>query len=555
MKRSTYIRLATVLSLAVLFGMGQSAQAFYLRIPDIFKTLPTSAAEGQGQFGDEQGFRPFSDNQGSGSQDTSRREPNQQGFGGEHPDQQGFQGSQGPQDQRSFDQQGQKGFQGQEGQRGQQGQQGFDGQQGSEGRQGPSDEEMDARRQKDEQRQMQDMKRGMKQAEMGLRNFESMIKSAEKKGSSIPEEMKQKVAQMRTILDAVKAAKTMEEMQAAGMEEFFELMQELEEFRREVFEKEQRLKQMQKEIRGMEQGIKHFDSQIKRLERQKVTVPQDVKDTLAKIKTIVAALKSAKTWEEIEDAGIEDLQELFQSLDESRQELEFLSRWPQTLKDVNRELNNLTRELKRAKGMVDRLLKKGIDLTSVYAEFEASVKGLQTVRDTAIQKVKEGNLEGAIQILENDFFGAMQDVWENHRIIMTMGNLGQFASEFKRRIAEGQRMIQQLKRQKIDTTELAAILNQANIKGKEILELLKQRPIDEEAIMAGIQELENIGQEFEDVADRLSGREEDRPWEKGQDSFKEVEFPGALQQFMPKKSEEAPRESNPSPAPLPEPTQ
>jgi len=434
------------------------------------------------------------------------------------------------------------------------------GQQGP-GQQGQSEEEMEKRQKEQEQRQKQDMKRGAQQMQMGLRNFESMIKQFTKQGGVIPQEIQDKMAKLKSIVEAVKSAQTVEEIQELGFDEMHEKMQDMEEFRQDFMEKELRMRDIKRNLRNTEQSLKMFERQLTQLEKQKTAIPSEVKETLNKVKTILGAVKAAKSWEEMEAAGIEDLQDLMQTLDENRQSLEMLARWPQTLKQMDRELKRLTSELKRAKLIVDRLLKKEIDLSSVYAEFETAVNKLKSVKDGAVAKMQAGEGEEAFDLVQNDFFGQMEDVWQSHKIIMTMSNLGRFASDFKRGIADGQRMLKQLKRQKIDTTELEALLDQVKTKGEEILALLKTPPIDEEAIMAGLQEMENLRQEFENTVAELTGKEEAMPWELGPQIFKtNPELPSNVQKFFPKKVEqpkeelkptpgETVGESNPSPAP------
>lgn len=398
------------------------------------------------------------------------------------------------------------------------------------------EEEMTRRQHQDEQRGLEDMKRGIKGMEMGLRQFTMMIKQLEKQGVTVPVEIKDKLAKIEVIIAAVKSAKTSEEAQNAGMEDLQGLMEDLDTYRRDVAENEMRLRGVRQGMRGMENGLKMFERQIEALKKQKVEIPASVTETLAKIKAIITAVKTVKTWEEVEAAGIEDMPELMQSLDESRRDLEQLMRWPQTLKQLDRELANLTRELKRAKGIVDRLAKKDIDLATVYSEFENAVNKLKEVREKAVVLVKNGQSDEAFDLLEQEFFGQMQDVWEHHRIIMTMSNLGRFQSDFKRGIADAQRRINILKRQKIEVDELVDLLEQAKAKGAEITALMKAKPPEPDAIMEGLQDLENIRQMFDQKERELRGEEVLLPWEQGPAVFKSAPtLPDDWEKFVPKK--------------------
>ena len=226
-----------------------------------------------------------------------------------------------------------------------------------------------------------------------------------------------------------------------------------------------------------------------------------------------------------------------QNIDENRQQLEVLARWPQTLKQVNQQLTKLTRELKKSKAIVDRLAKKDIDLQAEYTAFADAVAKLQSVRDDAVAKIAAGNSEDAFTALEDDFFGQMEDVWQNQRVIMMMSNLGGFATSFKQNINQSNSIIKRLKLKKLDTTELASLVAEANAKGQEVIALLKVKPLDADTVTSALEDLENLRQEFSDKVSELTGEEAAMPWEQGPQQFKQVQMSPDVQKFMPQKQE------------------
>ena len=138
-----------------------------------------------------------------------------------------------------------------------------------------------------------------------------------------------------------------------------------------------------REMRRIETGVKAFDKQVQKLIKQKLAVSEEITSNLEAVKALIIDIKSGK----MENA--EDIFDLMQTLDQHRGELEMLARWPQTVKQMERELKNLTRELKRVKPIVDRLVKKGIDLTATYSNFESGVNQLKDVKGAAGVKVTE----------------------------------------------------------------------------------------------------------------------------------------------------------------------
>lgn len=392
---------------------------------------------------------------------------------------------------------------------------------------------------------LSNMKRGLKQMDNNLKKFEKMVTDLEKKGGQIPQDLKDKIARAKSISEALNNATTGEEMQSAGMDEYPSMLQDLEESRREIFEKAQRLQDVKRNIKGMGQGLKMFESQLKKLQKQKITLPADLTEKVTKARAVIDAIKNAKTWEEVESAGIEDLQDTFQDLDEGRQQLEMLARWPQTLKQIDKELSNLNKELKRDKTIVDKLAKKGIDLSSNYSLFAEVIAKLKAVRDDAVAKMSAGQSQEAFDAIENDFFGQMDDVWENSRIIQTMNNLGRFNQDFKRGITDMNRTVAKLKKNRIDTAELAELVSQIKAKGEGVLALLKEKPVDQEAISTELQDLEGLRMDFENKVQELAGEGEDMPWERGPQQFKSIQVAPALNQYTSRKPEVVEREDRP----------
>lgn len=515
-----FIKLS-VLSLAVflMFSAAKPAKAFYIEMPkilsDALASLQSYASQAQeGTFVAPQPMEPR--NEPVPSIQPVQPMPVEGGEGGNiPPGDGGFQKPPQPMPPQNFDGGMNQQFNDQQGGGGM-GQQ-FNGQQD------------DSRRQADEQRMLKDMKRSIQGPTQNIKQFESMVKQAERSGTVVPQDIKDKLEKLKSIVATIKAATTADEIQnSGGMDEMNDLMQSLDEARQEIFEKGRRLTEMKRQMKSAESGIKMFEKQVARLVKQKLAVPAELTDNLTKIKEAIALVKNAKTWDEVETAGLEDMQDLFMNLDQSRQQLEMLARWPQTLKQVNNELNRLTREVKRTKTVVTRLAKQGIDLTGVFANFESSVIKLKEVRDGAVATMAAGNAEDAFNALQDDFFGQMDDVMESQQIINTISNLGRFTSDFKRQITSAQNQIKAIARKKLPTAELQEILDQAKAKGNEVIAIIKSKEIDEDAIMGLLQELEDLQQQFDEKVMEITGTEVDMPWEKGPQQFKAINMPSAL---------------------------
>lgn len=417
-----------------------------------------------------------------------------------------------------------------------------------EGKQLMNQENQNVREQQNQEKMLKDMKRGVRQMETMIKQFDTLIIKTEKAGGVIEDAIKEKVEKARELLNKIKNATTVEEMGDDTMEQLNETMQELDEIRRETLEAAQRLTNIKRDIKNMERGVASFEKQLAKLQKQKVVVPQDVQDNLGKIKMIVNTIKNAKTWSEVENAGVEDLGDLFDSLNESREALEMLARWPQTLKQIDKELTNFQRQIKKVKTTIDKLTKQGIDVTENYAQFTADVESLKTVREEAVAKMQAGSATEAFDLLESDFFYKMDDVAENIKIIDVMSNLGKFNSNFKRQLTAAKNTINRLARGGGDVSTLREIYAEAESKGKEIATLMKQKPIDTDTILVAVEELEEINVEFNNNSEAMGGGSP-MPWDQGQQQFKELQVSQNFNSYLPQQKTNPVGESNPQPSP------
>lgn len=398
-----------------------------------------------------------------------------------------------------------------------------------DGQNGPSEEQQ---KQNDERR-MRDMKQGAKGLEQGLKQVEKNFAQAEKKGIAVPQEIKDKLAQLRTLVDSAKNASTVEELENLDMNGANEIMQSLNDAQREIIEGAMRLEGMKRGIKGMKQGVSQFEKQLTRLAKQHIAIPADISEKLEKAKALIAAIENAKTWDEAESAGIEDAQDTMMNLDQSRGQLEMLARWPQTVKQLDRELQNLTRQLKQNKTIADRLNKKGIDVMDHVSTFEEMVNKLKSVREEAVAKIAAGESQDAFDLVENEFFGQMDDIFQHVKIIQIMNNMGRFVSDFKRGMADAMREIKMREKKGIDISEARAIFEEAKTQGEEVLALLKAKPIDEEAVLNALETFEESIMAFENqMGSSGGGQEEQMPWEKGPQQFQKLEVPKAMNQIM-----------------------
>ncbi len=365
------------------------------------------------------------------------------------------------------------------------------------------------------------LKQGAGQMDKMMDKFNNQMKNTERNGGQFSPEMKQKTSQTRQLLQKIKGADNVNDMGENTMEQVQSNMSELQQDEQNSREQTQRLKGMQQGVKNMERGLSMFEKQVAKLTKQGISAPSDVSENLAQAKKLIEAVKTAKTIDEIQSSGADDIGDIMQQLNDSRGQLEMLSRWPQTQKQIDKEIKNLDRALSRDKSIVAKLNSQGVDLNDNLQKISDAVNQLKTTREQAITSIKAGSPEDAFDTLENDFFGKMDDIREMQNVFETLGNLKNFNTSFKREMTNAKRQITSLEKQGQDITELKNLLEQANQKGNELLNLLKNRPIDNEMVASTLDELSSLRQDFQNSLQDLGGVN-DLPWKQGKNQFQDL---------------------------------
>lgn len=407
---------------------------------------------------------------------------------------------------------------------------------------GPSEEQMKAieeqqkkgeeAQKKAEEAQLNGMKKAAPSMEKGLASMEANINKLAKAGNTIPEEVKAKIARQKELIKTIKDATTVEQIESVNMDEFSDNMTSLGEAVGNIT----RLGAIKKAVVSMEKGVTSFEKQAEKITKQGVTLPDDVSANLKKARTLVNTIKTAKTWDEVEGAGFYEFDDVMDKLNNGRQELEYLARWPKMIKEVDKQIAKLDLALKNVKTKVDELNKKGVDTSFNYTKFEEDVTNLKNVKTEATSLMKDGKGQEAFDLLENKFFDGLDNVYENQRVIEEMNGLGKFNSEFKKESASIDLKIKALKKKKVNAIDLEAKFNEVKTLGNKVNSLLQAKPQDNAAIKMAIEDFEAKREILYDKIDELDKTNDVMIWEtaaKGDITFQKINMTSDFKKMIP----------------------
>lgn len=278
---------------------------------------------------------------------------------------------------------------------------------------------------------------------------------------------------------------------------------------------EQALKGMLRGMKGAETAVKSLQKQFAKLEKQNIAIPENMKQAMEKMNEIFSKVKEAKTMDEALDAGVTDIQEYMQTIQDGRMQLEQLSRWPQTVKQADKLVKKLDSMLVADKKIADRLSKKDFDISDIISNFESKVQALKASREKANELIKT-DPEAAFDELQTNFFEQIDEVMQSDRTIKELSNLSRFSSSFKTGLSSMQTAIKSLKAKKVDTTDLETKLQEMKDKATEITNLMKEKPIDTDAVVNAFDELNSLREDFETTKHDLIGDDNEvMPWDQG----------------------------------------
>ncbi len=404
---------------------------------------------------------------------------------------------------------------------------------------GPSEEQMA----KINMMKLKGMKRGVKGMEMGLSKIEAQYVKLEKSGVNVVQTYKDKLAEARSMVNAIKDATEPEQIENIDTDNFSDLLDELGNGIGEMKQQVEMLKGLKRAAKSMKSGVSMFDKQIAKMVKQGIQVPDDIAENLKSVKDIIAGIESNKSWEELQALGIENIDELFDKLDDGRERVIMLSRWPMAQKQIDKQLAVMGK-LSGKLSVIAGKLNGDIDVSGYVTKFNDGVMELKQVRDNAVDKIKSGAGMEAFDELEGSFFGKLDEVYENQRIIETMAGMNKFATEYKKGLVLAKKQIAQLVKKKVKTKDAQLFLDQFKAKGDIIMGMIKQKPLDEAAIMGAVDEFENLRTNLVDKISALAG--EKMPWEQGKPELLEVKIPKELDQFVTKKVEKEQKEQKPT---------
>lgn len=269
---------------------------------------------------------------------------------------------------------------------------------------------------------------------------------------------------------------------------------------------EQRFEMMKKGFSRFAQEVNRTKTQVNNFKKKGLVIPTELKEALGQLDEIAKKIKEAKTADELDEVT-GDMQESMQVVQEWMPILPRLAEYPRFIKQADKEITKVNKQYKND---VTKAKRVKIDLSEQLAEFKQAIEKqealLKEIKELA--KTEPGE---ALDRLHEEFFGSLGDMWSNEQAIQMLLNINRGLTQMNNELRQADATIKKLKRQKIDTKELEVLLKESKAKVAEVKKIAAAKPLNADVLIDGVEALKEIGQEFDNKVQELTGDDEYMP--------------------------------------------
>ncbi|MBI2638165.1 hypothetical protein HYW83_01095 [Candidatus Peregrinibacteria bacterium] len=267
------------------------------------------------------------------------------------------------------------------------------------------------------------------------------------------------------------------------------------------------LNEMKRGIKGAEKGLKMFLKMMAKAVAKGVAVPESMTTAANKLQEIIDAVNNATTLEEVLDAPMDEIGDIFETLQQGEHALRAATEFPKIRKQIDRQLKGLNKQLAK---VVKAATRAKINVSGYVEEINNLIEAsIVTPLNTLAEQIKSGEVE-----LE-DIFGEMQtiqeafpEVMDKIRVLETVARSTQEVKRFTRFVTQAKRDLKRLERSEdVDPDALAAFETALDGLVDSLAALKDTDPSDEDAYITAFEELIDAQEAVEDAKAELEGRE------------------------------------------------
>lgn len=277
---------------------------------------------------------------------------------------------------------------------------------------------------------------------------------------------------------------------------------------------EEQMKQIEKQkTTQMKKGLGSFVKQMTKIknsvgdyEKKGVVLPEELKAALTKIDEYIKIINTSEKSEELEGV-IDNFSEATDVIQEWLPKLPKLLQLPKVIKQAEKELAKVDAAYNKD---VKQMAKSKVDAADVLAQFKTDIDSQKNLLNE-VKTLAKTDSEAAFDKLTDEFFGNLDNVWENEKVIQMSLNIKKAMTQMTSEMKLADKTIAGLKKKKVNTTELESLLAQSKLKFEDLKKLVNAKPFNGDVVMDGIDSLMESKQVFADKLEDITGSTEFKP--------------------------------------------
>lgn len=262
------------------------------------------------------------------------------------------------------------------------------------------------------------------------------------------------------------------------------------------------LARLQRSANSMERAVKTMDKAIAGAVKVGYVVPADITKSVESARAAIATIRAATEFNDAVEKAIDDFDSFTEVLDANVENLMLMPRFPKVLKAAETQYNKLVKFFETTKA---RLVGLEADTADAVAEVQKKVEAQKAFYDQAAALAKQGKMEEAFAMLEENFFPGLETTSQSIGVLNALKAITKTANGVTRGIATAERIIAKLGKLGLEVKELNEIVSNSKAKLAELKALLRVPGYDLEAAMAILESIDQLREDFDNRVDGVVG--------------------------------------------------
>ena len=272
--------------------------------------------------------------------------------------------------------------------------------------------------------------------------------------------------------------------------------------KRQEQQQSQMLKNTQRGLVQAQKNITNMEKRILAIQKKGGVISQDLTNAFQQAKSLITKGQTATTMDEFQSAGLEDMQDIMETINDGMQKAEMSTQFPAMLKQASKIIAQQKKSLASAQKRSSSLK---IDLSSLITKWQTAIDGVSQSITQAQQDFQASNIEDAVTALKDNVFDVSQDMHTYQQTFDMVSNSQKMLTNATKELVSIEKRIAALKKQGKDTGDAESVLADSKSKIQIVKDSITKPDIDPDTLMEAIQNIQDSKDELYSAMYDLTG--------------------------------------------------